>query len=135
MLENKYKIPWASIFAIGFLSFIFWIIYMANTGQTNPIFRLVQQTPYGDKFGHFTLFGLLTFAINYGLKFRNILSTPLLLGTSLVFLFASVEELSQYYIPTRTLDLTDFIADVLGIVLFDYISRYVSKKKSINTTK
>lgn len=129
MLKRKFHIKWAHFISIGFLSFILWVIYTANTGQSNSIFRFVQETPYGDKLGHFSLFGLLTLAINYGFNFKKIFNPSVLLGTLVVFLFAIVEELSQYYIPTRTLDITDFIADILGISLFDWLSKKIRKHK------
>lgn len=112
-----------------FLGFISWIIYSANTGQMNPFFLLVQQIPYGDKIGHCILFGLLTLVVNYCLNFKQLLKTKLLLGTVIVFIFAIVEELSQFYIPLRTLDIVDLIAGTFGIVLFDLISRSILKRK------
>lgn len=129
MLKSKFQIKRAHIISIGFLSFIFWVIYSANTGQSNSIFRFIQETPYGDKLGHFSLFGLLTLAINYGLNFRKTFIPSILIGTLAVFIFAVLEELSQYYIPTRTLDFIDFIADVLGILLFDWVSKKIGQHK------
>ncbi len=129
---NKYNIKhsiYASI-TILFSCFIIWIIYMANAGQNNAIFEIVKATPYGDKIGHLLLFGLLTLVLNFGLKFRMCIKGKYLLGTIVVLMFVIVEESSQYWIPTRTFDGIDLIADFIGILLFDFISRRLNKLRS-----
>ncbi|MCK5854509.1 MAG: VanZ family protein, partial [Sulfurovaceae bacterium] len=35
-----------------------------------------------------------------------------------VLTFAGLEELSQYWLPSRTCDVVDFVADMVGVVLF-----------------
>ncbi len=121
-----------SLLFVGFFSFILWIIYLANTGQNSIFFQLVASMPYGDKLGHFCLFGLLTLVTNAALRFRSwqLKKLPIYLGTIVVFSFASLEELSQYFIANRTLDIDDFIADVLGIALFSLITYWLVKYKN-----
>lgn len=123
MKKDNVKLSWTTCLTIGFLGFIAWVIYMANTGQSNAIFQLVKTTPYGDKIGHFSLFGLLTLVCNLGLKFKRLRSINILLGTLFVLCFSFIEEASQHWISTRTLDGFDLLADTLGILLFDFISR------------
>lgn len=53
-----------------FFLFIIWIIYLANTGQQSIFFDLVRLIPYGDKVGHFGLFGMLTLLANFASKFK-----------------------------------------------------------------
>ena len=118
-----------STISVSFFVFIGWIIYLANTVQKSIFFDLVARIPYGDKLGHFCLFGCLTLAANLLLKFRRvnfsnvpISNVPIYTGTVLVFLFVLIEELSQHFIPNRTLDGVDLIADIIGIILFNFLT-------------
>ncbi len=115
--------------AISFFCFIIWVIYLANTGQNSVFFQFVASIPYGDKLGHFCLFGLLTLAINFACKLKSfkVHSIELFLGTILVFIFVIIEEFSQYFIPNRTFDLIDLSADFVGIVFFNVVTSYLRK--------
>lgn len=91
-------------------------------------------------------------AANLLLKFRRvnfsnvpISNVPIYTGTVLVFLFVLIEELSQHFIPNRTLDGVDLIADILGIMLFNFLTILLAhwveqltadkhKGKQVNTT-
>ncbi|SDJ82033.1 hypothetical protein SAMN04488540_1148 [Ferrimonas sediminum] len=114
------------LLGIGFFGFILWIIYLANSGGDSVFFDLVRHLPYGDKLGHFCLFGLLTLAANLGTGLRTVLFGRWYLGTTLVSLFVLLEELSQILLPRRTFDLADLAADLAGIVLFTWISKKVA---------
>lgn len=122
----KNLIPYISI---GFFGFILWIIYLANTGQHSVFFEFVASIPYGDKLGHFCLFGVLTLAANFTFKLKSfqLLSMEVYLGSLLVLAFVIIEELSQFYIPNRTLDAFDFIADFIGILFFNTVTKYLRK--------
>ncbi|GGP79912.1 VanZ family protein [Shewanella ulleungensis] len=121
--------------AAGFFCFIIWIIYLANTGGGSIFFELIRYIPYGDKVGHMLLFGLLTFVANLALQSRHFLlgRIPLYYGAVLVSIFVLSEEISQGFIPSRTLDIIDLIADAVGITLFSYLScvtqRYIDKQR------
>jgi len=121
------------ILSISFFGFILWIIYLANTGQNSVFFNFVASIPYGDKLGHFCLFGLLTLAANFTFKLRSfqLLSIDIYLGSILVLLFVVIEELSQYFIATRTLDVLDLSADFLGIIFFSISTTYLRKRLEI----
>jgi hypothetical protein len=108
-----------------FFLFILWIIYMANVGASTFFFDLVKTVSLGDKIGHMVLFGLLTLGLNISLNYRSLPggNAGLLLGSSLVFAFAIIEELTQQLCPTRTFDMADLMADVVGITLFSMASR------------
>lgn len=118
-----------SILSIFFLGFITWIIYLANTGQNSIFFEFVGSIPYGDKLGHFCLFGLLTLGANFAFKLKQyaVISLNIYVGSTIVFLFVLIEELSQYFIPSRTLDATDLLADVIGIITFNLVTKVISK--------
>jgi len=121
------------LLSISFFCFILWIIYLANTGQNSLFFQFVASIPYGDKLGHFCLFGLLTLAANFTFKLKSfqLLSMEVYLGSVLVFTFVVIEELSQYYIPNRTLDALDLMADFFGIVFFTLTTTYLRKHLAI----
>ena len=118
------------LIAIGFFGFIGWVIYLANTGQKSVFFDLVAVIPYGDKLGHFCLFGLLTLFINLSFKFKTMAvgGRPIYLAVLIVSTFVILEELSQYFVESRTLDFIDLIADFAGIAVFSAISAWLCKK-------
>lgn len=118
-----------STLSIIFLGFIAWIIYLANTAQSSIFFEFVGTIPYGDKLGHFCLFGLLTLGANFAFKLKSykLLSLNVYVGSMTVFLFVLAEELSQYFIPSRTLDVTDLFSDIVGIITFSLITKFISK--------
>ena len=118
-------------FTIAFLLFIIWIIYSADTGGKNIFFDFVDWLPFGDKIGHFFLFGILTMFLNIALKYKQIKHwIKLPLGTVIVSILVLIEELSQAFIPNRTLDIADLVADALGILVFTYLSYLIIVKSS-----
>lgn len=113
--------------ALGFFVFILWVIYLANTGGSSLFFNLVGAIPYGDKLGHFCLFGILTFLFNLAshCKSFSIGRFRVYYGTAVVTIFVLAEEVSQGFIPSRTFDVMDLTADALGILgftCFTYLS-------------
>jgi VanZ family protein len=117
-----------------FFLFIIWVIYLANTGQQSILFPLVKLIPYGDKIGHLVLFGLLALFANLATGFRIFCvgTKRVFCGTAAVFVFVTIEELSQHFLPHRTLDIYDYSADMLGILFFSWVSRRVARR---NLTK
>ena len=112
------------VFFSIFFVFILWVIYLANTGQHNGLFKLTTAIPYGDKIGHFFLFGLLAFLANLSVKCRcfSFGKFSVYWGSFIVLVFVSVEELSQHFLPTRTLDIYDYGADIIGISCATFLS-------------
>jgi len=125
-----------SIMSVAFLGFIAWVIYLANTGQNSVYFELVASIPYGDKLGHFCLFGLLTLGANFVFKLKSfqLLFFNVYLGSIVVFIFVLIEELSQYFIPNRTLDPADLLADIVGIITFNLVTKVITKYSKYKTT-
>ncbi|MCC9659653.1 VanZ family protein [Pseudoalteromonas sp. MB41] len=118
------------VLAAAFFIFIGWVIYLANTGQKAVFFDLVAAIPYGDKVGHFCLFGLLTLFINLAFKFKTfvVAGYTIYYAAAIVVTFVVLEELSQYFVETRTLDFIDLVADFMGIAFFSGISVWLSKR-------
>jgi hypothetical protein len=115
MYKNKMRI----ILPLGFFIFISFIIYLADTANYNFAFRLIGDIPYGDKLMHTLLYGIMALLLNYGFNYKSYKN--LQIGAMAVLLFAVLEEITQYWIPSRTFDLKDLFADVVGVVLFSFI--------------
>jgi VanZ family protein len=104
---------------LGFFICIVFIIFLADTADHNFAFRLIGHIPYGDKLMHGLLYGVMAFFLNYGLNYKAFNS--LQIGAVAVLIFATLEEVSQYWIPSRTFDLGDLLADFIGVALFSLI--------------
>jgi polysaccharide biosynthesis protein VpsQ len=100
-----------------FFLFVAGIIVGNNVGRLRSITSWVGNLPFGDKWGHFILIGILTFLLNYALngKMVKIGRLNILLGCSIVAVAITLEEFSQIWIPLRTFDLVDLSANYLGI--------------------
>ncbi|MCH9739791.1 MAG: VanZ family protein [Epsilonproteobacteria bacterium] len=105
---------------LGFFLFIAFIIFLADSADDNFAFTLIGHIPYGDKVMHGVLYGVMALLLNYGLNFKSYLlfGFHMQLGAIIVLTFAGLEELSQYWLPSRTCDIGDFVADMVGVVLF-----------------
>lgn len=118
--------------ALMLFSFIVWVIFMANTGQDMLLFKVTRQIPFGDKLGHIFVFGGLTLMANLAFK-GKVLNGKLgsvYWGTAAVLIFVTLEELSQHFVATRSLDLLDYLANLVGILSFTWLSKEVMKKAS-----
>ncbi len=122
---QKFFIVVAAVFSV----FVAWILYMANTNQATFFFDLVRNTRNGDKYGHVLLFGVLTLIIILASGFRQVSfgRLSLYLGSVLMLAFVSVEELSQLMFPERTLDIYDYAASVVGVVMFSLLGWVVQR--------
>ena len=110
---------------LGFFLFIAGIIYLADTANYNFAFYWVGSIPYGDKIAHASLYGVMALLLNYGMNFKSkkILGFNMQLGAVIVLTFAGLEELSQYWLPSRSCDVWDFVADSVGVILFSFYKK------------
>ncbi|WHI45459.1 VanZ family protein [Microbulbifer sp. VAAF005] len=120
--------------ALLFFLFILWIVYLANTGSSSIFFDLVRAIPYGDKLGHIALFGTFglilipaTRATYFKLGFIRIYY-----GAIAVLGFALIEEISQAFVRSRTFDLLDLAADIVGVILASSLIYLVQRARNIN---
>ena len=115
------------ILPLGFFIFISFIIYLADTADYNFAFRVIGHIPYGDKIMHGLLYGVMALLLNYGLDFKSVkaFGFNMQVGAIIVLTFAGLEEITQYWLPSRTCDIWDFVADMVGVILFSIIkTRY-----------
>jgi len=110
--------------AILFGLFIIGVIIFADLGMLN-ILGFVNRIPYGDKAGHFVLYGILTLLID--LAFIRSLPSPrrklILFQVALILAFLiGLEEYSQQFFPNRTFDLVDLAFSYLGVTFFSWVA-------------
>ncbi len=118
------------ILTASYCAVIMYMIYIANEGIKNPYFDMVLSLPYGDKWFHFFLFGVLTFMVNVSLNLKTVACCKIniYLGTLIVASFVLLEEISQHFNPNRTFDLGDLAADIVGISLFTFLAVVFNKR-------
>ncbi len=106
--------------AILFFVFIIAVITLANLNQIPRLVKNIYDFPYGDKAGHFLLFGLLNFfaalSLIRALPKRDPKRVAVLTSLVLAF-FIGAEEFSQKYFSSRTFDLLDLTASYIGLIV------------------
>ena len=111
--------------AILFTLFIILVIVLADAGVLAHYVGFVYAFPFGDKAGHFILYGILTLLINLAL-FRaypdqNRIRLAVRCGLTLALLIG-LEEFSQQYFSSRTFDLVDLTFSYLGVAFFSGVA-------------
>ena len=116
--------------AVLFTIFIVLVIILADRGMLGPI-HFIYDFPYGDKAGHFILYGLLDFFITLAfLRSLPRLDRKLVaLSISLILaVLIGAEEYSQKFFSTRTFDLIDLTASYIGLVVGGWVALNVRAK-------
>ena len=113
------KLTLTRIAALGFISFFLIIIGIADRGEGYQWWAFIGRIPYGDKVGHLGLVATLALLCNLAFPPRPATRwTRFITLTTLVLLvLLSLEELAQTFIPTRTCDVFDWLADLAGLAL------------------
>ena len=110
--------------AVLFTLFLILIVILADTGNLG-ILKLVNRLPYGDKAGHFILYGILTLLVDLtffqSLPRRSPKRIAVLSGLILA-LFIGLEEFSQQFFAERTFSYQDLIASYLGVIFFSLLA-------------
>lgn len=110
--------------AILFALLIVLIIVLANTDNLGFL-RILNQIPFGDKAGHFILYGILTLLIDLALfqTLRNLSRRLIVLRVALILsLFIGIEEFSQQFFPSRSFDLIDLTFSYIGVAFFSWLA-------------
>ena len=120
--DLKRWIPFAA-----WLGFVGVVIACADTGRMRGFLGWVNSLPFGDKAGHFVLIGTMAHLLNYALRFKVLPIGRLgpQLGGLLVLAVITVEEFSQIWIPGRTFDVGDLVANTLGVALAELTARRI----------
>lgn len=115
----------ATLAAAGFVIFFIWIVVIADRGNGTPWWSfIIDRIPCGDKLGHLGLIGMMSFLCNLAFPSRKSGFLPrfITLTTLILLVLLSMEELSQGFIKTRHLDFYDWLADLSGLALGQFIA-------------
>lgn len=112
-----------------FLALLCFVLFQANTGAATLISDIERLIPFGDKLGHFFIYGTLALLANFSCGFRYVFASPMnQWGSLFALIFSSAEEFSQLLFATRTFDLFDMMANFSGITAFTLLSLLLSKQ-------
>ncbi len=115
--------------ALVFAAFFVSIIIIANRGEGGNWWPFIERLPMGDKIGHLGLVGALSLLCNFAFHLRQPAWLPQrVTPVSLVlFVLLTSEELSQAFIPSRTCDPFDWLADLLGIACGQWLATRITR--------
>lgn len=108
-------------FFAGWLAMVATIIALADTGHLAWVLSFLQSIPMSDKVCHFILVGTLGYLFNQALSCRKL--GPVLLGSLVIGIVLTAEEISQRWVPGRTFDYGDMAANIAGCIAADLLSR------------
>lgn len=122
--------------AAGFILFLLLVITLANRGEGDPWWSFIHHIPFGDKVGHIGLFGTLGFLCNLAFPSRRFGGNPFIVTKTTLVLLAliTVEELSQIFIPSRSFDIIDWLADLVGLACGQTAALIISKTTTTRPT-
>ncbi len=117
---------WAVLFAV----FIVAVVVLADTRHLGFIASLYD-FPYGDKVGHFVLFGVLALLVNLAAfeRWPKQERGWLALRVSVVLaILIGLEELSQRLFPSRQSSIWDLLASYAGVAAFAWVAMRITNK-------
>jgi VanZ family protein len=112
-----------------FALFLLLVIVLANTGKVGDVFGWVYYIPYGDKVGHFVLWGILALLVSlaYPTSRVQILSLKILKSNLIVCIAPVLEEISQLFFPERSASLIDLAAGLVGIFILGEVGAWLQR--------
>ncbi len=117
---------WAVLFAV----FILAVVVLADTRHLGFMGRLYD-FPYGDKVGHFVLFGLLNLLVTLAAFERWPKRQPRWLAlrvSAVLAILIGLEELSQRLFPSRQSSIWDLGASYLGVAVFAWLAVRIRRR-------
>ena len=123
----------AKIVLAGFVFFLVGLVVLADSGHGSLLFRVAGIIPFGDKVGHMMLFGILSFLVNLLLRGAElrVFAWRMLKGSAVILPIVTLEECSQVFFRSRTFDLIDLTADIVGIWLCGWLAvTYLNWKRA-----
>ena len=108
---------WAAALWAGL---IFWL---SSSPDAQGGVNLLDLIPYGDKLAHAAAFGLLA-------SFIYLASRGAWLAVVAASLYGVTDELHQHFVPGRTADVADWIADTAGAALLTLLVRYLTRYRA-----
>ncbi len=125
-MKLAFERRWLVLFAL-LLLFIFAVTVSADL-RLLPLSRI--RIPYYDKLGHFLLYGMLAFALEFALQSRAWRVGRIRIPFALLIVGALcvLDEGQQMFMPMRAADVSDFVADMLGSVCFLWVAHFLGQK-------
>jgi VanZ family protein len=105
--------------ALIFITFFITIIVIADRGEGDRWWGFIHQIPFGDKVGHLGLIGTLSLLCNLAFSSGKPAGRSRFItrATLILLVLLTLEELAQAFLPHRTCDLFDWLADLAGLAL------------------
>jgi polysaccharide biosynthesis protein VpsQ len=103
--------------ALVYVALLAALIVAADVGWLPRFAERLHDLPFGDKVGHFLMFGGLALVANLALasRGRRSLARAIVIGSILVLIVATAEEYSNKFVPMRDWSLGDLTANYLGV--------------------
>jgi hypothetical protein len=107
------------------------IIAIANHGGGERLWGFLTDIPCGDKLGHLGLVGTLSFLLNLVLDGRrgHDRRGSLMSGSLILLVVMSLEEVSQAFLPHRSFDLLDGLANLIGVICGEGLVRMLPPRR------
>ena len=114
---------------LGYVIFFVAVLIGADSGYLHQWVPDALTDTWWDKAGHVFFTGLLAILTNEALRYRffKFGERRILVGTLIVVFLISFEECLQQYLPTRSFEILDLAADLLGILVAECFARYKLK--------
>jgi len=128
---------WRRFTTIGFVLHFAFCLTIASLAYHGALWAHLPAIPHFDTAGHFVLIGGLAFFLDGVLRYRPVVAAwPWVRwGPALVLSVAGIEELAQALTPRRTSSVSDFVADVAGILVLSWLSRRLALRFSVREPK
>jgi hypothetical protein len=105
-IKKTKKIMWWML-AVAWAGLIFWL---SSSSDAQGGFWLIEWIPYGDKVAHAVAFGGLALLL-------HLASGRWWIALGLTSLYGISDEIHQAFVPGRSVDMTDWIADTVGALM------------------
>ena len=110
--------------AIAFVVFFLAVIVIADRGDGDRWWAFLLRIPGGDKLGHVGLVGVLCLLCNLAIPWRQHVRLPAAMTwtTAVLLTLLTLEEIAQAFLPHRTCDFGDWLADLIGLALGQWLA-------------
>ena len=114
------------VLSIAWVFFTFYLLIIYSHKESSTI-----SFPFLDKVVHFILFFIQSILITNTLYEYSDRNNRIILIASiiLILLFGLIIEIQQIYLPYRTFEIMDFIANFLGVLSGSFVVIYFRKNK------
>lgn len=113
-------------YLLHFPLFIYWIVLFILTSLPSG---MAITTDVSDKINHFGAYGLLSVFLYSTLYFQSKFSIlkkyPALFTVVIASVYGALDEIHQMYVPGRSAEFLDWIADFTGSIVAVLITRYL----------